>query len=296
MSDDDRALILDLPYRLRRVDPGSYLVREGDVPSHCAVLVTGYAYRQIGVATSPDGETWTRYEGNPVLTIDYSNDVDGVHVHMPTVVIGPDATWQMYYSCYQNNVGNRICRASSPDGLTWTPEGVVLDQGAEGEFDEGSLRSPDVLIAEDGTWVMLYNGTDPEQHYGPTGLATSPDGTHEWMFEFFSDVGTKWTQRALDEAGVHAMGRRSYEIMGPYWTKSSGPVATSMNGKPKAVFSRTLEEGHGTVLVHGGPGLAASLTRASLVDELDEHLKLELVDQQRFRSGHRGLPLRHLAG
>lgn len=46
LSDDDRRLVFELPHRLRRVDPGSYLVREGDVPSHCAVLVTGYAFRQ----------------------------------------------------------------------------------------------------------------------------------------------------------------------------------------------------------------------------------------------------------
>ncbi len=131
-----------------------------------------------------------------------------------------------------------------------------------------------------------------------------------------------------DEAGVHAMGRRSYEIMGPHWTASEGPIATSMNEKPKAVFSRTLEKADwgpaeilggdlaeaiaelkgrddgGTVLVHGGPGFARSLTRAGLVDEyqlttvpiaigaglspfadLSEHLKLEVVEEERFESG-----------
>src|SRR3954453_10803527 len=116
------------------------------------------------------------------------------------------------------------------------------------------------------------------------GFATSPDGTHEWMFEWFAEDSREWNLRALSEAGVHAMGRRSYEIMGPHWTASEGPIATAMNDKPKAVFSRTLEKAdwgpveifedlsagiadlkarddEGTVLVHGGPGLAASLTR-----------------------------------
>jgi CRP-like cAMP-binding protein len=46
LPEEDRRLVLDLPYRLRRLDSGSYLVREGDLPSHCTVLVTGYAYRQ----------------------------------------------------------------------------------------------------------------------------------------------------------------------------------------------------------------------------------------------------------
>src|SRR5690348_10978192 len=43
---EDKELVRALPYRLRRLDPGSYLVREGDLPSHCSVLVSGYAYRQ----------------------------------------------------------------------------------------------------------------------------------------------------------------------------------------------------------------------------------------------------------
>ena len=160
------------------------------------------------------------------------------------------------------------------------------------------------------------------------GFATSPDGTHEWMFEWFGDDSTARNIRALEEAGVHAMGRRSYEIMGPHWAASEGPIATAMNEKPKAVFSHTLEKAEwgpaeifggdlsaaiadlktrnddGTVLVHGGPGLAKSLTRLGLVDEyqlstvpiaigagrspftdLDEHLKLDVVEEQRFRSG-----------
>ena len=159
------------------------------------------------------------------------------------------------------------------------------------------------------------------------GFATSPDGTHEWMFEWFGDDSGEWNRRALEEAGVHAMGRRSYEIMGPHWAASEGPIAAAMNDKPKAVFSHTLEQAdwgpaeifadvsagiadlkarddEGTILVHGGPDLAKSLTRLGLVDEfqlstvpiaigegrspfadLEQHLKLDVVDEQRFRSG-----------
>src|SRR5829696_4593161 len=108
------------------------------------------------------------------------------------------------------------------------------------------------------------------------GFATSPDGTHEWMFEFFGDDSGECNRRALQEAGVHAMGRRSYEIMGPHWAASEGPIASAMNEKPKAVFSHTLAEAdwgpaeifddlaegiadlkgrddEGTILDHGGP-------------------------------------------
>ena len=162
------------------------------------------------------------------------------------------------------------------------------------------------------------------------GFVTSPDGTHEWMFEWFAEDSGEWNIRALAAAGTHAMGRRSYEIMGPHWSASEGPIATAMNTKPKAVFSRTLGEAdwgpaeifsdvsigitelkarddEGTVLIHGGPDFARSATAAGLVDEyqlmtvpilvgqgqspfgdLPDHIKLELVEEERFRTGALG--------
>ena len=36
-------------------------------------------------------------------------------------------------------------------------------------------------------------------------------------------------------------GRHRYQIMGPYWAASEGPIANAMNEKPKAVFSHTLK-------------------------------------------------------
>ena len=46
LSDEDRRAILALPYTLKSLAPGSYAVREGEVPSGCGVLVSGFAYRQ----------------------------------------------------------------------------------------------------------------------------------------------------------------------------------------------------------------------------------------------------------
>ena len=46
LDEDDRQAILSLPYTLRTLEPQSYTVREGDAPLYCAVLVSGFAYRQ----------------------------------------------------------------------------------------------------------------------------------------------------------------------------------------------------------------------------------------------------------
>ena len=41
----DQAAILALPYSLRTIDPGAYLVREGDLPDHCCMVASGYSFR-----------------------------------------------------------------------------------------------------------------------------------------------------------------------------------------------------------------------------------------------------------
>ena len=46
LSEEDRQAILSLPYTMKTLEAGSYTVREGDAPSHCAVLLSGFAYRQ----------------------------------------------------------------------------------------------------------------------------------------------------------------------------------------------------------------------------------------------------------
>ena len=46
LSDADRRAVLGLPHRVRALDAHSYIIREGDEPSNCCVLVEGYAIRQ----------------------------------------------------------------------------------------------------------------------------------------------------------------------------------------------------------------------------------------------------------
>jgi CRP-like cAMP-binding protein len=42
---EDREAIRALPFVFRSLDPAAYLVREGEPPEHCALLLSGFAYR-----------------------------------------------------------------------------------------------------------------------------------------------------------------------------------------------------------------------------------------------------------
>lgn len=45
MDEADRVALLALPCTVRTFSSGSYLVRDGDVPDNCGVLLSGFAYR-----------------------------------------------------------------------------------------------------------------------------------------------------------------------------------------------------------------------------------------------------------
>jgi dihydrofolate reductase len=85
------------------------------------------------------------------------------------------------------------------------------------------------------------------------------------------------------------MGRNLYGDMAAHWPTSTEPFAAPMNEIPKVVFSATMEEAEwgptriergplgeaiaalraeegGPILVHGGAGLARSLSQAGLID------------------------------
>jgi CRP-like cAMP-binding protein len=45
LPDEDREALLSMPHNLRSLGPGGHIVRDGDKPEHCSVLLSGFAYR-----------------------------------------------------------------------------------------------------------------------------------------------------------------------------------------------------------------------------------------------------------
>jgi CRP-like cAMP-binding protein len=46
LGEEDRRAIMDLPIKVRTLEANSYTVREGDPPTTCAVLLSGFGFRQ----------------------------------------------------------------------------------------------------------------------------------------------------------------------------------------------------------------------------------------------------------
>jgi CRP-like cAMP-binding protein len=78
LPDEDRQAVLQLPYTLRSLEASSYLIREGDPPVRCGVLVSGFAYRQ---KITGDGQRQIMALMIPGEAVDFQNLTFGVADH-----------------------------------------------------------------------------------------------------------------------------------------------------------------------------------------------------------------------
>lgn len=128
------------------------------------------------------------------------------------------------------------------------------------------------------------------------GFVAGPNGEIDWQLRSRDDGGKRWVEDTLWQAGLHAVGSRSFTGWAGYWPASSDPLAAPMNEIPKAVFTRQasldlssysgnwaeaevvngdlateikrLKQQPGKdILAQGGASFAQSLVASGLIDE-----------------------------
>lgn len=127
---------------------------------------------QIGLATSPDGITWSRSGSNPVLSPSQSWEIS--RVSSPSVILD-GTTYKMWYTGVDGAGVAHIGYATSSDGIVWTKHAgnPVLDVGAGGTWESEDVSSPTV-VKIDSTYHLWYTGTDGST--SRVGHATSTNG------------------------------------------------------------------------------------------------------------------------
>jgi dihydrofolate reductase len=127
---------------------------------------------------------------------------------------------------------------------------------------------------------ICEENTDFWRRFGPFAMPAAPDDAEQ----------DEMAMECIRHAGVHIMGRVTYEAWADFWPTSTWPVAAILNDIPKVVFSTTLTETRwpeariasgdlaeeaarlkaedgGEIIAHGGARFMQSLVRTGLVDE-----------------------------
>jgi dihydrofolate reductase len=96
------------------------------------------------------------------------------------------------------------------------------------------------------------------------GFVAGVNGEKDWIFKTGDEQSKAWAVGQSRDAGLIIMGRKSFEVMAPYWPTSTDAYAPSMNEIPKAVFTK---KGYkGIDLGHIQSPAAASWTNARVFD------------------------------
>jgi hypothetical protein len=138
----------------------------------------------VGLATSPDGFNYSKFEGNPVLAPDKSG-FDAFEVG-PGIILKEDTSWVMYYNCHElagYGPGISVGRATAKvlTGPWIRGDSPVMTAGRKGEWDDGFIIPCSVLKLENGEYRMYYTGgreisTWVDIYFG---MAVSKDG-YNW--------------------------------------------------------------------------------------------------------------------
>ena len=141
-----------------------YILREDD---GYHLWYTGYREaaldgdKALGYATSPDGIVWTRYQGNPIFSENWVEDM---------MVLKDDSLYYMFAEG-KNDIAHML---TSTDKIHWSDHGSLKILQTNGEpLTPGPCGTPTVFIEGD-VWYLFYERNDDG-----VWLATSTD-LMEW--------------------------------------------------------------------------------------------------------------------
>ena len=70
------------------------------------------------------------------------------------------------------------------------------------------------------------------------GFVCGPQGEFDWVFKTGDPAAVDWQVEKFRTLDMIIMGRKSFEVMAPYWPVAPGPLAAPMNEIPKGVFTK----------------------------------------------------------
>ncbi len=167
---------------------------------------------QIGLATSTDGFSWTKYFNNPVISTGNWGTYDDIWLGTPTAILSGNL-YEIWYSAtstasYNPNTQSfdtiSICYATSSDGISWTkhqnnPLFNTFSAPYDSLIDKGGPWAPCVIYnGNTQHYFMLYEsfGANTDYHFS---LATSPKSNSGFCHHFNNnkDIGISYDNNTI---------------------------------------------------------------------------------------------------
>ena len=135
-----------------------------------------------GYATSPDGSTWTKYPGNPIIDVGSPGSFDEKGVCPQTVILEGEL-YRMWYlagaeSIFPFPAGPLVGYAESDDGLSWRKHPEPVLEPGRGDVNGWYLALS--VVSDEANYHMVYSG------FGV--------GWREFIGYAFSADGIHWTR------------------------------------------------------------------------------------------------------
>jgi predicted GH43/DUF377 family glycosyl hydrolase len=154
----------------------------------------------VGLATSPDGISWSKYPGNPVMRR-YSGGVamremtSQAFLKYP-YVISVDGAYKMWYAQGTGTSSSSIFYASSNDGVSWMKRSspVLTPSSNLQDWDAVAVYCPTVIYDGSTYWMWFSGGDPPSMAISPGQVFAS---TPVWLTGYAtSNDGLSWTKYA----------------------------------------------------------------------------------------------------
>jgi predicted GH43/DUF377 family glycosyl hydrolase len=197
---------------------------------------------ELGYATSRDGVHWEKYEGNPIFTERWVEDI---------CVVKSGDTYYMY--CEDESFKRTVIHLlTSKDKIHWTAQGNVLEKVRGSDWEADWVGTP-LVWKEAGRWIMLYEGGTP----GDVALAFSQDG-RQWTRSEHNPVFTNAAGRAWDNqiTAADSIVKRG-EVYHLFYHACGGPWQTGIAVSSDLVHWTRFEDNpisrdHSAVVVDAG--------------------------------------------
>lgn len=123
-----------------------------DKPAAWRMWYTGYdgtreGQKKLGLATSPDGVTWTAHPGNPIFDDAWVEDM---------MIVPHDGTLYMF----AEGKGDQSHLLTSTDGVAWQRVGVLDVRKTNGKPIEPGPYGTPTAYHEDDVWHLFYERRD----------------------------------------------------------------------------------------------------------------------------------------